>query len=375
VPSKLPPYQNLSLTNIPGERWKDIPGLEGYFQVSSYGRVKRLEYEMTYKNGAVYVKTEQIIKPAIVKLPNRYKKDDTSFLVARVTLDGIRYNFTVARLVYHCFVSQFDMHDHSLFILAKDTDNFNLRPANLQISTRSDKQRRAVARNRFRSPLLDISQHVRDKTLRKIVASASKQVSQYTLLGRKIRTFKSIAAAGVATGIHPVSIATATSGKGITAGGFAWRPGNATRIDLAGIRQERRDKHRKKYGQKVTQYDMQGNRVAQFQSLQDAQQATGINAGTIRLVLKGIYKSTKGFFWKKGYCGKKIDLSNYKWGKASMAQNQSKSVHQYSLAGKRLRSFKSLKDAALHVGIPSSYISAVVTGRQKTAGGYDWRFA
>jgi len=62
----LPTYKNQSLTNISGERWKDIPGLEGYYIVSNRGRVKRLEYEMEYSNGALYTKPKKIIKPGII---------------------------------------------------------------------------------------------------------------------------------------------------------------------------------------------------------------------------------------------------------------------------------------------------------------------
>lgn len=36
------PYQNLSLEDMPGEVWKDIPGWEGKYLVSSLGRVKSI---------------------------------------------------------------------------------------------------------------------------------------------------------------------------------------------------------------------------------------------------------------------------------------------------------------------------------------------
>jgi NUMOD4 motif len=67
------PHQNHSLKNIKGEKWKEIPGFEGYFMVSNFGRVKRLEYEMQYKNGAIYIKPEKIIKPGIVGKINKLK--------------------------------------------------------------------------------------------------------------------------------------------------------------------------------------------------------------------------------------------------------------------------------------------------------------
>jgi hypothetical protein len=33
-------YENLSVESLPNEEWRDIVGYEGYYQVSSYGRVK-----------------------------------------------------------------------------------------------------------------------------------------------------------------------------------------------------------------------------------------------------------------------------------------------------------------------------------------------
>jgi hypothetical protein len=42
------PWLDRSLKNIKGERWRDIPGLEGYFMVSDFGRVRRLEYEVEF---------------------------------------------------------------------------------------------------------------------------------------------------------------------------------------------------------------------------------------------------------------------------------------------------------------------------------------
>jgi hypothetical protein len=101
------PYQNLSLKNIKGERWKDIPGLEMYFKVSDYGRVKRLEYELTYSDGRIYVKPEKIIKPVIKEIHNNFKNDDLFFLQISATLFKRKYNFSIARLVFNCFYPTF----------------------------------------------------------------------------------------------------------------------------------------------------------------------------------------------------------------------------------------------------------------------------
>ncbi len=51
MPLKEYSYQNLSLQSMKGERWKTVPGLEGYYVISNLGRVKRLEYEIQYDDG------------------------------------------------------------------------------------------------------------------------------------------------------------------------------------------------------------------------------------------------------------------------------------------------------------------------------------
>lgn len=125
------PYTNLDLKNIRHERWKDLPGLEGYYQISNYGRIKRLEYEMKYKNGAIYLKEEKIIKPGIIHQPNKFKKDTTCFLRNRVVFKKKKYSFTIARIVYHCFVEHFDYADPNVVIICRDGDNFNIKASNL----------------------------------------------------------------------------------------------------------------------------------------------------------------------------------------------------------------------------------------------------
>lgn len=93
------PYQNLNLKSIKGEKWKDVPGLEMYAQVSNYGRIKRLAYELEYSDGRVFLKPEKIIKPVVMKIPNRFTNDHVSFLRATITLFKQKHNFSLARLV------------------------------------------------------------------------------------------------------------------------------------------------------------------------------------------------------------------------------------------------------------------------------------
>lgn len=370
------PYQNLLLEDIKGEQWEDIPGLGGYYLISDFGRIKRMEYEMQYRNGAIYTKPEKIIKPMIVKTRNKFVGDHVCFLTMRVRLSGKRYSSTLTRLVYHCFVEPFDLDDSNKVILAKDCDNFNITPSNLIATTLGQKQTRIFERDRSRSPLLDFSEDFRKKIRQKIISSTSKQVTQYTKTGRKIKTYSSASAAQKATGIFATSIGNIANGNKRTAGNFVWRWGNKGKIDFKSFIEARKKENQKNYGIiSVTQYNMEGNRIAQYASLTEAQEATGINGGAIRLVTKGVYKSAKGYFWKKGYGKEKIDLSGYKWGRASTAATQSKKVEQYALDGKYIQSFKSVKEAAIYMGVTKVSVSGVCLGYHKTCGGYKWKYA
>jgi hypothetical protein len=369
------PYQNLSLDDLEGEEWEDIPGLDGYFWISNFGRIKRQPYEMQYRNGAIYLKPEKIIKPQIVRLPNKFKKDYTYFLAGRVILSGRKYNITIARMVYHCFVEPFDLEDQGIVILCKDTDNFNIHPSNLKMATKSQKQRRAVARKRFKSPLLDMSEQDRSRQREAILKTVRKQVSQYSMKGRKIKTYPSAAEAQRATGVFATSIGKVASGEDISAGGFIWRWGKEPQVDVVALKQEKRNAYVKKYGQKVTQYDLSGKKIAHYPSTKDAAEASGAHINAINKVLKGEYKSAKGFFWKKGYGKDFIDLSNYKWGRQSMALTQSKPVKQYSLDGKYIQTFGSVKLAAQNMGLTPSSIIDALKGRQHTCGGFKWKYA
>ena len=54
------PYKNLSLEDMPGEVWKDIPGWEGYYQISNLGRAKSCKRTTIPKHGRVHYVEERI---------------------------------------------------------------------------------------------------------------------------------------------------------------------------------------------------------------------------------------------------------------------------------------------------------------------------
>lgn len=84
------PYQNLSLEDMPGEIWKDIPGWEGCYQASNMGRIKSLS--RLSANG-------KKLKTKIIRQHFRKK----GYLAARLYHNAIKQPFQVARLVAMAF--------------------------------------------------------------------------------------------------------------------------------------------------------------------------------------------------------------------------------------------------------------------------------
>jgi hypothetical protein len=369
------PHQNLSLKSIKGEKWKDIPGLEGYFMVSNLGRIKRLEYEQEYSDGRLYMRPAKIIKPVVVILHNNFMNDNIFFLRTTVTLDKRKYNYSVARLVYNCFIESFNMEDETIVIITKDRNGLNIKPSNLKKATRSEKQKRIFELNRRIPPVLE--GEARQRAIAKSKLTNSKKVTQYTMEGEKIKTYPSISIAAQKIGISSTHISNRAGGTEYSAGGFIWRHGNAKKIDITPMLtsiEKRRQRNKDDFGKKVTQYQIDGKRVLVFQTINDASKATGINHSQISDVINKKRNSAGGFYWLQGYGAAVIDLSAHEYGEVLRAKRRQKPVKQYSKDGKYLQTFASVKEAALSVEVHSTTIHGALSGKQQTSGGYKWEY-
>lgn len=85
------PYQNLSLEDMPGEIWKDIPGWEGFYQASTMGRIKSTSHLSC---------SGKLLKNRILR-QNVYGR---GYLNARLYRNGKSHSFPVARLVAFTFI-------------------------------------------------------------------------------------------------------------------------------------------------------------------------------------------------------------------------------------------------------------------------------
>jgi hypothetical protein len=91
---KLLPHQNFSLEDMEGEIWKDIEGYEGYYQISSFGRVKSLSRNIFNGHG-YYISKEKILRITV---------EITNYTSVGLSINNKRKGKLVHRLVALNFI-------------------------------------------------------------------------------------------------------------------------------------------------------------------------------------------------------------------------------------------------------------------------------
>ena len=169
------------------ELWKDVKNYEGLYQVSNYGRVKRLEglIYATGKHTYTYIKKERILKPILC----------CGYLYVSLSKHNKRKNVRIHKLVAEAFIpnpNNYNNIDH------KDTNKQNNRADNLIWCTNVQN---------MNNPL----------TLEKM----GKPVYQFTKNGEFIKEWRSGKYAQEQLNICHISAC--CLGKRKTAGGYVWR--------------------------------------------------------------------------------------------------------------------------------------------------------
>ena len=119
------------------------------------------------------------------------------------------------------------------------------------------------------------------------------KVLQYDRDGRFIQEFESISEAAKATSNSVAGIQNCLNGHNIHSKGFIWRykKGNILpNIEVPKFHNER--------AKPIIQYDIQGNFIQEFPSINSAYKETGISCTAIKNCLTGVTKSIKDYIWK-----------------------------------------------------------------------------
>lgn len=108
-----PACMNLSLKNLPGERWKPIPipPYENRFMISDKGRVKRLS-GWTTKGRKVFLQ-EQILSQLVPT------EESHRSLFTILNHEGKQKSVTTIKLMYYCFIEKFDLFGKAHIVVNK----------------------------------------------------------------------------------------------------------------------------------------------------------------------------------------------------------------------------------------------------------------
>lgn len=205
-------------------------------------------------------------------------------------------------------------------------------------------------------------------------APPDKLFSQYSNTGKWLYSFYSFKAAALATGADDWYIKKVLEGKALSAGKFYWAWGKARTLNVRLIQQQWKLSHPRNDKTPVSQYNFEGNKVAEYPSVADAAETLGFTGNAIYGVMMGKYKSAKGFYWQKGSGPQKIDLSGYEWGAAASARPLRKAVQQFNLDGKLINTHRSLTEAARAVGCSAGTLSYACKLGIKPCKGFKWKY-
>lgn len=221
----------------------------------------------------------------------------------------------------------------------------------------SEETKAAISRKLTGRKLSDEERAKKTKYLLDVVAKSRQPVNQYDLDGNLIATHESMSAAARELGKHESQINLCCNGKRNTAYGFKWaRVGEE--IHEAAKRVRKSGQHD---GMGVIQLTLDGDEVARYRSLSDAERATGLHRDRIGDCCHGGMDSYGCFVWR---------FSNENQKGADKT-----AVRQFDLDRNEICEFANLAEASAKTGIPRYLIRNCCRGKQVTARGFIWEFS
>lgn len=205
----------------PNLEWKPIPQLEGRYEISNYGDVKRLEHTFISKSGGVYHYTERITYPE-----DMYSQTPTGYKHAPVPHN---YGCFVHILVAEAFlgrprdkeqVNHKDGNKQNNYV-GRAVDNYT--DGNLEWVTRKENMTHASALGLLNRESIKRKEQCRINQ-QLAVTSVKRPVCQLTLTEECIAVYDSIRAAAQACNIPESNISGVCRGVKYrkTAGGYRW---------------------------------------------------------------------------------------------------------------------------------------------------------
>lgn len=214
------PYLNKELKSIKGERWRDIPGFEGFYKASNMGRVKSIDRTIPHPRLKEQFVAGRILSQSVATNRNIKTGEPMIDLRVSLSLEGRQYYFNTRRIIYSTFVKDIDYEKDGMYVINKDGDGYNNSVKNLKLVTKSEKSLRVFKRDRVDSYL-----KTADRSQWKNFGGHSrrKPVKQYTRKGKLLARYESISEASRKTGCGEKEIILVARGVHHHTKGFKWK--------------------------------------------------------------------------------------------------------------------------------------------------------
>lgn len=348
------------------EIWKSIHGYEGLYEISTEGRVKRLERIKVDTLGRKTLLREKI-------LTNRISKQ-TGYPCVNLSKDGMVKTYNIHSLIADAFIPN---PDNLPCINHIDEDRTNSVLSNLERCTYKYNMMYGSAPQKRRESLKKhyIEHNYKSKG---IVFGTSSKVNQYSLGGEFIAHFEGGASEVMDTlGYNKSAIGACCRHKSRQAYGYVWRYDGdpfsyeAPKYNFGKVFANCSPKKHQKY---VIKTDADGKEIERYKSVSEAGRKNGFDRHLLskRIVngiaivdgMRFIVEKKENEYIPKGHSGPRPDLR----GKCA------KAISQYTKDGVFIRDFSSAKEAALFIGKNASDITNCCKGNLKTAHGFIWTY-
>jgi hypothetical protein len=327
------------------ELWKNIKDYEEYL-ISSFGRVKSM-HKKPYKILTTTLRAE--------------------YFGVSLYKNGKSKTFSVHRLVATAFLKN---DDNTKIVNHKDGKKLNNHILNLEWITHKENRKHASTNNLFIPKCIRVSQYSKDKT---------------TL----IRNFKSVKEAMEVTGMSDAKICMVCKGKRNHTGGYFWK---YTDFDY--------EKIDKPIGKEIVDYpnyiitkdgEIYSISHKKYISSRDNagyQYVTLYNNTGIQKDFSIHYLVAKNFIENPDNCPmvnhknhnrndnrvENLEWVTYSENMIHFGKKNGKSVIKLDIDNNILKIYNTIKDASEENNISSSNISNTCKDRQKTAGGFKWKY-
>lgn len=119
----------------------------------------------------------------------------------------------------------------------------------------------------------------------------------------------------------------------------------------------------------VSMFNLLGVHIKSFDSIYDAAKSLDVSPVSVNTTCKLTNRSCRGYYFRYGITNK-ISLP-----KSHISlKREGIPIVQYSLAGYRMKTWKSAKEISVFYHYDKSTITAACRGKKKTANGYQWRY-